>query len=139
MRRALDISERTLGHDHPTDATRLNNLASLLKDTNRLSEAEPLTRRALEIREQSLGPDHPDVAGSLNNLASLLKATNRLAEAEPLMRRCVVILVSFRRRTGHDHPKWNLAIANYMNHLRNHGFTEEEIRAMLATLFEDQE
>jgi hypothetical protein len=37
----------------------LKNLAALLKDTNRLSEAEPLYRRALAIGEKSSGPDHP--------------------------------------------------------------------------------
>ncbi len=36
-------------------ATGLNNLASLLQDTNRLAEAEPLYRRALAIFETSLG------------------------------------------------------------------------------------
>ena len=48
-------------------ATVLNNLADLLKDTNRLSEAEPLMRRALAIDEKSYGPDHPKVAIRLNN------------------------------------------------------------------------
>ena len=69
----------------------LNNLAALLKATNRLAEAEPLMRRALAIDEKSFGPEHPDVARDLNNLAQLLQATNRLAEAEPLMRRALAI------------------------------------------------
>ena len=34
MRRALAIDEKTLGADHPNLAIRLNNLASLLQDTN---------------------------------------------------------------------------------------------------------
>ena len=55
----------------------LNNLAQLLKDTNRLADANPLMRRALAIDEQSFGPEHPKVAIALNNLAVLLKATNR--------------------------------------------------------------
>ena len=49
MRRALAIDERSVGKDHTTVATDLNNLAQLLKDTNRLAEAEPLMRRVLEI------------------------------------------------------------------------------------------
>ena len=69
----------------------LNNLAQLLKATNRLGEAEPLMRRALDIDEQAYGPDHPDVAIDLNNLAQLLQDTNRLGEAEPLMRRALAI------------------------------------------------
>ena len=82
-------------------AIRLNNLAQLLKATNRLAEAEPLMRRALAIDEQSYGPDHPDVATDLNNLAQLLQDTNRLAEAEPLMRRALAI---DEQSFGPDHP-----------------------------------
>jgi hypothetical protein len=53
MRRALAIDETSYGSDHSQVAIRLNNLAQLLKATNRLAEAEPLiaalsrsTRRA---------------------------------------------------------------------------------------------
>ena len=49
MRRALEIDEASFGEHHPTVAIRLNNLAMLLKDTNRMGEAEPLMRRALEM------------------------------------------------------------------------------------------
>ncbi|MFN7999620.1 MAG: tetratricopeptide repeat protein [Acidobacteriota bacterium] len=48
------MSELWLGY--PKVATDLNNLALLLKATNRLAEAEPLLRRALKIDEQSFGP-----------------------------------------------------------------------------------
>ena len=48
-----------MGADHPTVAIALNNLAMLLRDTNRLDEAEPLTRRALDIFTASLGPNDP--------------------------------------------------------------------------------
>src|SRR6516162_8512853 len=41
-RRALAIDEKSYGPEHPNIARNLNNLALLLKDTNRLSEAEPL-------------------------------------------------------------------------------------------------
>ena len=53
----------------------LNNLAVLLKDTNRLEEAEPLMRRALDIWEKAYGPDHPQVATGLNNLARCCRTT----------------------------------------------------------------
>ena len=91
MRRALAIDERATARIIPMWRRDLNNLAQLLKATNRLAEAEPMMRRALEIDEKSYGPDHPNVAKNLNNLAQLLKATNRLAEAEPLMRRALAI------------------------------------------------
>ena len=53
MRRALAIDEESYGPDHPEVATDLNNLAVLLKDTNRLAEAESLSRRALAIDERT--------------------------------------------------------------------------------------
>ncbi len=68
-----------------------NNLAELLRNTNRIAEAEPLFRRALAINERSYGPDHANVATNLNNLAELLRNTNRIAEAEPLFRRALAI------------------------------------------------
>ena len=57
MRRALAINEASYGNDHPDVATCLNNLATLLQDTNRPGEAEPLMRRALAIDEASYGND----------------------------------------------------------------------------------
>src|SRR5262249_7515981 len=69
FRRALGIDEGTYGPIHPTVAIRLNNLAGLLWETNRLAEAEALFRRALSIDEGAYGPIHPTVAIRLNNLA----------------------------------------------------------------------
>ena len=62
MKRALAIDEASYGPEHPRVATRLNNLASLLQEMNRLAEAEPLMKRALAIDEASYGPEHPRVA-----------------------------------------------------------------------------
>jgi len=101
LRRALAIDYASYGSDHPEVAASLNNLAELLRATNRLSEAEPMYRRALAINEASYGPDHPNVAASLNNLAELLRATNRLSEVEPLFRRALAITEA---SYGSDHP-----------------------------------
>ena len=110
MRRALAISEASFGADHPKVAIRLNNLAQLLKGTNRLQEAEPLMRRALAIDEASFGALHPEVARDLNNLAALLQATNRLQETEPLMRRALAI---DEASVGAEHPN----VARDLNNL----------------------
>ena len=82
-----------------------NELAQLLRYTNRLGEAEPLMRRALLIAEAALGDQHPNVAVCLNNLAMLLQATNRIEEAEPLMRRALLIAEA---ALGEQHP--NVAV-----------------------------
>ena len=78
-----------------------NELAQLLRRTNRLGEAEPLMRRALEISEAAFGEQHPTVVTCLNNLAILLQDTNRLGEAEPLMRRALEI---DEAAFGEQHP-----------------------------------
>jgi hypothetical protein len=56
-------------------AIRLNNLASLLKATNRLAEAEPLMRRALAIfiTLTQQGYQHPHLEAAFGNYYSLLQ------------------------------------------------------------------
>jgi tetratricopeptide (TPR) repeat protein len=115
----------------------LNNLAQLLQDTNRLTEAEPLMQRALAIDEASYGPDHPNVARDLNNLALLLRATNRLDDAEPLMQRHLVILFKFTRSTGHVHPLLKQACANYRALLQAMDLSDEDVSQRLLSLGED--
>ena len=101
LRRALAITETTLGPDHPYVAIRLNNLASLLDDTGDYGGAEPLLRRALAIDEKTLGPDHSNVATRLNNLATVLKHKGDNAGAEPLFRRALAIN---EKALGPDNP-----------------------------------
>jgi len=71
MRRALAIDEKSFGKGHPAVARDLNNLAELLRDTNRQGEARPMYERALQILEKSLGADHPDTQTVRRNLESL--------------------------------------------------------------------
>jgi tetratricopeptide (TPR) repeat protein len=116
LRRTLVIDELRFGPDHPEVAIQLNNLAHVLRDTNRWAEAEPLMRRALAIDEKNLGSDHANVAIRLSNLASLLKDTNRLAEAEPLMRRA---LASDEKNLGPDHPNVGIRLNNLAGLLKD--------------------
>ena len=75
MRRALAITEASLGPDHPDVAIRLNNLALLLQDTNRLADAEPLMRRMVIIFmafQRDTGHVHPHRDTVIENYAILL-------------------------------------------------------------------
>jgi len=134
--RALAIDEASYGDAHPKVARDLNNLAALLRATNRLGDAEPLMRRALAIDEASYGDAHPEVATALYNLARLLRATNRLGAAEPLMRRALEVFLTFSRDTRHPHPHLNTVINGYGVLLVAMGNTQaeaaEKIRAMRA-------
>ena len=70
------ISSKSYGKDHPDIARDLNNLAQLLKATNRLAKAEPLMRRVVEIVLQftrTTGHQHPHLMVAINNYAGLIK------------------------------------------------------------------
>ncbi|HNS70413.1 MAG TPA: hypothetical protein PKN68_10920, partial [Verrucomicrobiota bacterium] len=61
-------------------AIRLNNLSSLLQDTNRLKEAEPLLRRGLEILvafTRATRHQHPHLQAVVDNYIDLLRALGR--------------------------------------------------------------
>jgi tetratricopeptide (TPR) repeat protein len=79
----------------------MNNLAGLLKDQGKLSEAEPLLCDVLRCYRETLGDTHPNTLISMNNLAFLLNEQGKVSEAESLYRdalRC-------RRETlGDTHP-----------------------------------
>ncbi len=134
MRRALTIEENSFGAEHPAVGSGLNNLALLLRATNRLTEAEPLMRRALAIDEKSYGPNHVVVATDLHNLALLLLDTNRLGEAEPLMSRDLGILFDFSRHTGHDHPELGACLDDYRVLLQAMGKSQAEIATTIEAL-----
>ena len=99
--RALEISEQTLGPDHPHTALRLGNLARTYHALGQHAGALPLEQRAVEISEQTLGPDHPHTALRLDNLASTYCALGQHAAALPLEQRAVEIS---EQTLGPDHP-----------------------------------
>jgi hypothetical protein len=55
----VSIDEKNRGPNHPNVAIRLDNLAGLLLDTNRLSDTELLYPRPPAINEREYCPDHP--------------------------------------------------------------------------------
>ena len=98
-----------MGADHPKTATARNNLAELLRVSNRLLEAEPLYQQALASDEKNFGPDHPSLANRLNNLALLYQAQGRYSEAEALLTRSLFIL---EKALGQDHPEVSTVLNN---------------------------
>jgi len=55
---SLQINEH-IGNNHQKVSACLSNLATVLKETNRISEAEPLMRRALKLSENKFGKESP--------------------------------------------------------------------------------
>jgi CHAT domain-containing protein/tetratricopeptide (TPR) repeat protein len=81
LKRALAITEKSLGADHPDVAIILNAMGRLRYLRGETKEEEALYSRALAIAEKSLGRDHPQVANYLNNLATIYWAQGATAQA----------------------------------------------------------
>ncbi len=107
--RALNITEKAVGPDHPATAQALNNLGLLYYYMGDYAKAEPLYQRAFNIREKALGPDHPDTATSLNNLAELYRSLSNYVKAEPLYQRALKI---DEKALGADHSDTARALNN---------------------------
>lgn len=90
-KKALEVAEKTVGSNHPSVATSLNNLAELYSAQGQYAQAEPLYKRALAINEKALGPDHPAVAQILENISQLYRKTGQEKAAEELEKRATVI------------------------------------------------
>ncbi len=69
--RALAISEKANGPDHPLTGTSLNNLAALYRSMGRHADALPLYVRALAISEKAQGPEHPVTGTRLNAIEKM--------------------------------------------------------------------
>ena len=121
-RRALMVSEQSLGDSHPDTATILNNLAQLYREQGKYEEAEPLYERALAIREQQLGAEHPNTAMSLNNLARLYYLQGKYNAAEPLYHRALAI---FELQLGVEHPNTAMSLNNLAQLYHDQGRYEE--------------
>ena len=116
--RAFTIAEMTLGPDHPSLATWLNNFGVLLSDAGDFAAARPLIERALKIDEKAYGPNHPEVAANLNNLAILLTKTGEFEVARPLLERAIAIS---KNSLGPDHPDLATSLGNFASLLAKTG------------------
>ena len=113
--RALAITEKALGPEHPQTAMSLNNLALLLWAQRDYASAKPLYERALAISEKALGPEHLQTATALNNLAALLRDQGDYAGAKPLCERALAIS---EKALGAEHPQTAKALDNLAAVLR---------------------
>lgn len=130
--RIVALSDSSYG-DHPKTADALLQLAKLLGDNERGSEAIPFAERALKIYEKSYGPDHPLTATSLNNLGSLLIREARYQEATPLVYRALEIR---RKSLGPDGPALVPIYENLVALFERSGDLEKanEMRSRIASI-----
>jgi eukaryotic-like serine/threonine-protein kinase len=93
QREAVRIQQARGGETYLT-ADLLGNLALILSDRGRLTDAERTARRVLELRRRLLPSGHPDIAKSLSALAEVLRRQHRLEEAEGLQREALASVKS---------------------------------------------
>jgi CHAT domain-containing protein len=90
-KKALTITEKALGTDHPRVATELCGLGSIHENLGDYVRAEALYERALTIREKALGPEHPYVITPLACLATLYDKLGNYTKAEASYKRALII------------------------------------------------
>ncbi|MEV6018223.1 MULTISPECIES: FxSxx-COOH system tetratricopeptide repeat protein [unclassified Streptomyces] len=100
-KRALEITQATVGPRHPDTATCLNNLAITVGALGGHADAVSFAERALDITENALGPNHPTTAIRLSNLAAILDELGRHDEALHLAERALDITET---ALGPNHP-----------------------------------
>lgn len=91
LRRALALTESTVGPEVPQMASFLTALAKARWAQGDSNEAEKLNLRALEIAERKLGTGHLTVAAILSDRAGILGSLNRKREAGKLRARAKAI------------------------------------------------
>ncbi|MEQ8765272.1 MAG: CHAT domain-containing tetratricopeptide repeat protein [Planctomycetota bacterium] len=148
-RRALEVSRRHFGDEHPNTVAALQNLASVAAQLGQPGEAAESLRALLPILERTVGPDHPNVAVAQKNLADALLETGdveaarafaedalsieakKLPEEHPARGRTHVLLA---RCAGDDdeaaREHWDRALALYEQALGfSHRFTGDQLLA----------
>ena len=87
--------------EHPDTLVAIGNLASTLRNLNRLQEAEQLDWR-VEMTVEVRGAEHPLTLTAMGNLAPTYRSQGRWDEAESLE---LQVLETSKRVLGEDHPE----------------------------------
>jgi tetratricopeptide (TPR) repeat protein len=121
-RRAVEINERALGHDHSVTAADRAALAPILDALGSHEEAEALLRRALATFERE--HDDYEVAMTIGNLAAILQRRGDLEEAEEMHRSSLALK---ERTMGGDHPELATTLSNLATTLYALGRPDEAV------------
>jgi tetratricopeptide (TPR) repeat protein len=96
-RQALAVSRKRFGSEHPVTALLLGDLAGLLNERGKKTEAEEAIREALTIGRQSPLRWHPLMIEGLQKLANAMRGRND-KEAEALYREALQIARALQRK-----------------------------------------
>ena len=76
----LESQEVQLGPNHPSTLGTKNNLAGVMMNQGKVSEARALYEAVLEAKEVQLGPNHPSTLDTKTNLGVLFQTMAQAAE-----------------------------------------------------------
>lgn len=99
--RAVEMSNRILGKEHPDTLKSMDNLASTYSKQGNYKGAETLAESVMKLRKEILGKKHPDTLESMNSLAATYSEQGRYGEAEKLK---VQVLELRKKILGWEHP-----------------------------------
>jgi tetratricopeptide (TPR) repeat protein len=108
-KRALKISEKTFGSNHPIVADIRTNLAELYIEKREYGEAESNYKRILSIYEKAFGADDRLVGKTLERLAFLRYANREYEKAAELYQRALLIK---EKALGMEHEEVVQALTN---------------------------
>lgn len=134
-RRALQEQEKTLGLNHQSTLTTVNNLGLLYYDQREWKDADALLQRAFSGREKTLGPEHASTLSSINNLGLLYTRQGRFEEAGAMYQRA---LQGCEKTLSPDHTL-TLTTLNNLGGLYTSQGKLEDAEAMFQRALEGQE
>jgi TonB family protein len=90
-KRAVELREKALGHEHVLVGDALANLASIYIGKQKLGDAGSAFERVLNIYAKVYGAENPKLCGILDNLAWIKFAGRDYGKAEDFMQRSIAI------------------------------------------------
>lgn len=120
----FEVRRHILGEDHDETLQAMVALGCVLRQQNKLVEADPILARASELSLRRLGENHPITLNANGNLADLRYAQGRLPEAEALNAR---ILERCRRKWGDKNVVTIWAISRLGKVLKAQGRMQEAL------------
>lgn len=117
-RQTIELAERIHGLEAFEVAVPVDNLANLLYEQNRLTEAERLRRRALAIFLKVKGLESENTSTALQNLAVVLAGMGKHEESERLYRQALEIS---ERLYAANHPQIGRLVDNLAGTVRHLG------------------
>lgn len=118
FRRAIVVSQATLGGDHPDTVRMITSLSITLMRQRRFSESEPLILESIAANKRIFGERHYETLTAMVHLAIMREQQGRIDEAESL---CRFAAESVELQLGPSHPLTLWVLDRQANILGSHG------------------